>query len=275
MTTQVIMLMLLSFPLWANTSIESRIHDVDYGIQPHEDTLVLLENGKVLRIKDKEKSFLLDKGIQLKLSFDKNNYLKSVSESDFASEEEVLTSEAPSSQPTLVESMAKAELLFKDMRRARGESECFNRAHVWSYELFTKHQIVSQKMFIFFTIRYIREHDFEWWFHVAPMILVNENSKMAEKVIDRTFSKGPRDIEAWKTIFIGKDIQCPTVTKYSDQADYPFTNDCYFMKAPMHVHQPLDLEMQEVWSVYKTEFTVPDLTAAYDNAFGMKYNGGF
>ena len=148
--------LLLSFPIWGNTVIESRIHDVDYGIQPHEDTLVLLENGRVLRIKDKEKSFLLLKGSQLKFSSDKNNYLLNVTENELVTEEESLPVTTPTYEPTIVDGLENAVQFFKGMRGAKSKSECFNRAHVWSYELWTKHHINSQKIFIFFSKKYIR-----------------------------------------------------------------------------------------------------------------------
>ncbi len=265
----------LALPLWANTTVESRIHDVDYGIQPHEDTLVLLENGRVLRIKDKEKSYLLLKDSQLKFSFDQNNYLLNVTENKIVTQEEPLPSEAPLYEPTVIEGLETAVQYFKTMKGAKSKSECFNRAHVWSYELWMKHQVKSQKIFIFFSKKYIRDNDFEWWFHVAPMVVVNENSVLVERVLDRTFSKGPREISEWKTIFIGKDIQCATVSQYSDYADYPYTNECSFMKAPMYVHQPVDMEMQEVWNIQKSDFSITDLITAYKNALDANFNGGF
>lgn len=274
MTIQVIALLLFSLSVKANTLIESRIHDVDYGIRPHEDTLVLLENGRVIRIKDKEKNFLLGRSSPLSFSIDKNNYLLSVAENDSALEREVSTLDVPLFQPTAVEGLKLAEQYFKEMRRARNESECFNRAHVWSFELWKKHQVESQKIFIFFSTKYIREHDFEWWFHVAPMILVIEDSKLVERVMDRSFNKGPREVVDWKSTFIGKEIQCASGSKYSDYADYPYTTECTILKAPMYIHQPLDLEMLEVWNTQKPEFTLLDLKTAYKNGFDIKYNGG-
>lgn len=266
--------LLLTSSSWGNTTVQSRIHDIDYGTHPHDETLILLENGRVLRIKNNDKSSLLTKDSQfLKISFDKNNYILDVSEKDFVTEEESFSPVLASFEPTSVNGLEAAEEYFNDNRNARNESECFNRAHVWSYELWKKHQVKSQKIFLFFSRRYIREKKFKWWFHVAPMIQVNDGTLTVERVLDSSFSNSSQDIHSWKNTFIGDKIECPTVSKYSDYADYPFINDCSILKAPMFIHQPLDLEMQEVWGIEKTEFSPADLKTAYKEAFKINYTG--
>lgn len=276
MTINVLILsFLLTFSAWADSSIQSRVHAIDYGIGPLEDTLVLLENGRVLRTHDKSPQYLLSGNKQLlKISVDKNNFITGVSERDFVTEEESLSTTSLPYEPTIINGLDAAEEIFDNNRNARGESECFNRAHVWSFELWKNHQIKSQKIFLFFSRRYIREHKFKWWFHVAPMIQVNDGTQTVERVIDSTFSRSSQNVQDWKSTFIGKKIECPVITKFSDYADYPFINDCSILKAPMFIHQPVDLEMQEVWGIEKTEFTHLDLKTAYKDAFRINYNGG-
>ena len=65
----------------------------------------------------------------------------------------------------------QAQALMNDFRRdTLNSSQCYNRAHVWTYEAFKKYNIYMGKMWIFYTDKYIREFNNKWWFHVAPYI---------------------------------------------------------------------------------------------------------
>jgi hypothetical protein len=175
-------------------------------------------------------------------------------------------------QPTVVTGAGLAKKYFNESRISRGDTQCFNRAHVWSFELWKKHQVKSQKVFLFFTLKFIREHNYGWWFHVAPLLIVDEWSGKKEKVIDPRYITAPRSIDWWVDKFVSNG-SCPVVPRYSEYADFPYIGECYIMKAPMFIHQPLDLQMQEVWDVQKNEFTHDDITWSYKEAFQMDYSG--
>ena len=52
----------------------------------------------------------------------------------------------------------QAQALMNDFRRdTLNSSQCYNRAHVWTYEAFKKYNIYMGKMWIFYTDKYIRE----------------------------------------------------------------------------------------------------------------------
>ena len=85
--------------------------------------------------------------------------------------------------------------LFNQLHRnKRSSSECYERAHVWSYQMHKIHNINSQKMFVFFTNKYKREINGQWWFHVAPGVLFNNELYM----FDPEFLDTPVTYESWK-----------------------------------------------------------------------------
>ena len=77
---------------------------------------------------------------------------------------------------TEVKTYAELNNLFTSLnKRSKRNSQCYERAHVWSYELFDSKNIFSYKAFIFFTRKYITNFDKNWWFHVAPSIKLNSD----------------------------------------------------------------------------------------------------
>lgn len=264
-----LLMLLAATPLFADTVITSRIQDIDYGRTRDEKTLIFLETGHV--IKPGDTKILLDRTKTWSFTLDDDHNVLSVGETSTLSPGYRLEDPVPY-EPTKVKS-GKAKDYFHESRISRGETQCYNRAHVWAYELWKNHQVKSQKVFLFFSRKFIREHDFGWWFHVAPMLVVDGWFGDSEKVIDPRYITNPRDIDWWIGKFISGNASCPTITKYSEYADYPYSEDCYILKAPMYIYQPLDLEMQEVWGLQKNEFQLQDLKWAYKEAFQMDYNG--
>src|SRR5690606_27145259 len=113
-------------------------------------------------------------------------------------------------------SMAEARSVFHSQDpNMKSCSQCFQRAQLWSYELWTGRGIKTAKVFLFFTHRYIRNYDYGWWFHVSPFILVNNK----ELVLDRTFTGGPLSMKQWTDVFMRNNARCPTVARYSDYWD--------------------------------------------------------
>lgn len=77
------------------------------------------------------------------------------------------------------------------------KSQCFNRAYVWAHEMYTKHDIVSKKILIYYTPnKFKKEIDPVWTFHIAPVVLVEGENI----VFDREFQKTkPANIDDWVT----------------------------------------------------------------------------
>lgn len=255
----------------AGTDLVARIHDIDLGNQGEED-LVLLTNGKVLRLPHGPlKSFIdlqaaKESESRIRLTFNDERIIEEV---------ELISSESPSFtpeltdenySPTIIPDMNTARQYFQEGRYKSKESQCFNRAHVWAYEWFTKHQLLSNKTWIFFTRKYIRKFAFEWWFHVAPSVVVMENEQPRHKVMDIKYGRQPLDLKRWTDIFMRNDAVCPMVKTYSDYANYPETGWCYTMRTSMFYYQPFDVEVLETWGTSKANWIEPEIKQAFKDA---------
>lgn len=260
-----------SFSLFANTEVTTRIHDVDYG-KNGEETLVLLESGHVTRLESK-KTLEFNRQKTWKFTLDIDHRILSMDEVKLSDHPQLSHQSIDEYVPSVVKG-GTAKNYFNESRISHGDTQCYNRAHVWAFELWKKHQVKSQKIFLFFSRKYIREHNFGWWFHVAPLLIVDGwLGGKSDKVVDPRYITAPREVDWWTGKFVSGNITCPEIKKYSEYADYPYSEDCYVLKAPMYIYQPLDLEMQEVWGVQKNDFVQLDLEWAYKEAFQMEYHG--
>lgn len=262
--------LMFAFSAQAAQVIRTKIHDIDHGKSKREPNLLFLESGHVLKIGDEKID--LDRTKTWEFLFDKNHRLLEINDAEDLNEYPV-EQKFQNYSPTIIKSNKTAKAYFWESRVSRGETQCYNRAHVWAYELWKNHQVKSQKIFLFFSRKYIRERNFGWWFHVAPLLVVDEWSGKSEKVIDPRYINAPRSISWWTGKFVAGDLNCPEIQKYSDYADYPFSQDCYVLKTPMYIYQPLDMEMQEVWGIEKSNFVKEDLQWAYKEAFQIEFNG--
>lgn len=275
-----LLLVLLHYPAFAGSTIISMIHDVDIDPHPGEDALVFLSTGEVGRIPMTRLSDIdalkegRDQKIWFKLKLSKTREILSFREVEKpgfsgASEDLFLKNTAPFA-PTVVKSLSSANAYFLEAKLKPKESQCFNRAHVWSYELFKKHKVLSNKIFLFFTRKYIRETNFGWWFHVAPLIHVAVGKDIKERVMDRKYSKGPSTVHQWIGAFMKEGHPCATVTTYSDYANFPESNYCYIMRSSMYYYWPLDLEREELYGYQKSGWKQDELKMAYQDALGLE-----
>ncbi len=168
---------------------------------------------------------------------------------------------------TNVESEAVAKNLFFTMRTdTKSRSQCFNRAHVWAWELNKRYikgrKIQVGKIWLFFTKKYIRNYDYKWWFHIAPYITVNHDLR----VLDRSFTDGPKSEREWTDRFIKSKQSCPEVFKYSDYREHQMTEDCYVIKSSVFYWQPWQVKNVELQGEERTEWLYGELKAAYRNA---------
>jgi hypothetical protein len=125
------------------------------------------------------------------------------------------------------------------------------------------------KSFIFFSKKYIRKFNFDWWFHVAPLVHVVNKNKIEERVMDIKYARGPRKMKEWSDIFMKDDSQCLIINQYSDFADWPESSNCYIMRTSMYYYQPLDMENLEKFGYEKNRWIESELQGAYAEAFNL------
>lgn len=159
-------------------------------------------------------------------------------------------------QPSVISSEYDAKKIYDSMPTDifKGRSGCFQRAHNWSYDLNQNRGVKSMKVFLFFTRRYQREFDYDWAYHVAPLIPVRMNDgSIQEMVFDPTFTSRPTWVDAskkdqyddkpipvseWIKYFIYPNVECPLVDNYDDYFNFQDRYYCYIMKAPMYNYIP-------------------------------------
>lgn len=196
------------------------------------------EDGRVYKVRNSESDSVGNITAILDV---KNNWLYPIATNNFANNNEVYEEEESFNtnfRPTNIGSIEEAEALFKTMyRRAKKKSQCYMRAHAWSYDLYRDHGINNEKIFIFFTRSYIVKYDFEWWFHVAPMVRVQNQAF----VMDRKYMRGPTTIKDWTDFFMKNDALCTLVNKYHPDMIQDFKGSCFLRIVPMYFWQPLTI----------------------------------
>lgn len=163
--------------------------------------------------------------------------------------------------PTDLASVEDANQIFNGMLNDgdRSRSQCFKRAHIWAYDMWSKMGLSTQKVFIFYTQRYIQLEDFEWWFHVAPLVVV----KGEDYVLDGTFMKEPVTLKAWQDYFIKSDkLNCPIISKYQDYSQNQWKRLCYLMKTPMYYFSPLNIENRDTQGMKRNHWVLEELQDA-------------
>jgi hypothetical protein len=268
---------LVSLPLLATTQISSQIYDIDVAAGTHQVTLVLLGTGQVTKI-PYGKSEILNRLLESKnkdqlydFIIDDDRFIVEASPihtypivDNFQTKtEKVLANYVP----TTVASPEVAKKYFHEARYNPKDSQCFNRAMVWTYEWWRLHSLKSNKLLIYFTRTYIRRYNFEWWFHIAPYVHVMDQGKVVERVMDVKYARGPLEFRKWTNIFTNKDPECLVITKFSDYADNPYIGDCYIQRTNMYTYQPADLQMNEAWNYTKDKFLMDEVRQAYLEAF--------
>jgi len=231
----------------------SNIHSIDLGTND-EPVLVYLNDGRVIRRERKEA--LKDPIINKFISPEKNSENpKSLIQNEY--------------YKTVLPSIQDVEDLFQNGRRDYLEdSQCYQRAHIWAYE-WRKKNIYSSKTWIFFTRRYIRKFNFEWWFHVAPSVHVSTHNGIKERILDLKYASAPLKLKNWTDIFIRDGSDCPIVENYTDQADYPESSSCFVMKSSMYYYQPFELELEEINGIEKSTWIREEVTQSYLQAFNQ------
>jgi hypothetical protein len=228
------------------------IHSVRYPQAAGEPHLIKLQDGRVLRSDAAAAA-------QAEMQLGRRSQSKSLH-----------FFPAPGSfNPTVILGDDAAVRLFNNLNRGYKQdrvTQCYNRAHVWAYEEFKKSGLHSQKSFIFFSDDFILKNNFEWWFHVAPTILVDVEGDLQHQVLDHQFAQRPLNLREWTGLWV-KDRHCPFINKYSHYSGAMKNEDCYLMNVPMFIWQPKDIEDFERTGIPKTQFTQWEVQHAYQEAF--------
>lgn len=273
---------LIALPAIAARQVTTQIHEIDFGTQVYDEVLVFLKSGDVARLQksnlDKIElvQSLKSKNQWFTFTLDKNRMIKKVKLSEAPKRtdtENLLNFDEANYTPTTVASMKVATSYIAESRQVtKEETQCFNRAMVWSYEWWRKHSLKSKKVFIFWPKEYVRKYQFKWWFHVSPYVhVLDSDGVIKERVLDVKWLDRPYNFQDWADYHATKDVKCRVVEKYSDYADYPFDTDrCYFIRANMYTWQPADLEMNEAWGYTKDAYNMDEVRAAYLEAFDIK-----
>lgn len=174
-------------------------------------------------------------------------------------------------RPTIYASYHDATAALNTFRRNnRQEAQCYDKAHVWSYEENYYNGSRLLKVFLFFSDAYIQRYNHPWWFHTAPYALVRMNGSVNERVMDAGFYQYPLKFKLWTDLFMKNKVDCKVVTKYSDYSQHPGEDDCYVIKTHMYFWQPKDLEAFEASGIQKTKFIEWEIRHAYKEGFGMQ-----
>src|SRR5690606_15063954 len=103
----------------------------------------------------------------------------------------------------------------------------------------------SNKVFVLFTASYINRNKFKWWFHVAPLVEVNESGSIQSRVMDFRYTDRPLPIKEWTDVMVFSKRPCKVTTKFSEYDINPQTEDCYLMVESMYYRLPGDIYNQE------------------------------
>ncbi len=172
-------------------------------------------------------------------------------------------------RPTVYASYQQATNALQSFRNdSLKDAQCYDKAHIWSYEENYYHQSRLLKVFLFFSDSYIERYNNPWWFHVAPLAQVKMGSNVVERVMDAGFAQFPLKMKLWTDIFMKNQASCKVMEKYTDYSHHPGEDDCYIYKASMYFWQPKDIEALEVGQPAKTQFINWEIRHAYKYGFG-------
>ncbi|HLW57616.1 MAG TPA: protein-glutamine glutaminase family protein [Bacteriovoracaceae bacterium] len=265
--------------LFVNSALAERfkdtIHSIDLGTTPEEDHILKLESGRVAFISpddfhyEKNAQALIGEYVEIEVD-DQLTVLSltSLPREEIPQRETETETEIkfPTEKmtPTVIRDWNTAMRIWNGMNRSYKQvSECSDRAHVWAYEEWRKHNLYSMKAFLFFTNTYIRAYRYNWWFHVSPYALVHEYGRDVEHVFDRRYASIPRHFKEWTDIFIRSRKACPVTTyrHYRNNRNGP--EHCFVVKSTMYYRLPLHVRNLEDSGIVKTQFSTSEVNFSY------------
>lgn len=248
---------------------QDHIHSVSEG-KSGEEHLLYLSSGRVVYFDSNEAPYFepgdFTEGERVELEVDEDLTLTGLVSLPATETEESLfpIENVTAHDPTILPDFASANKIFYGMNRSwKSETECSDRAHVWAYEEWKKHNLHSNKVFLFFTNTYIRRYRFYWWFHVSPFTLVNDNGSVVEQVLDRRFTRTPYGMKQWTDVFIRSKKTCEEKTYAYYRANKNGPEHCFVVKTSMYYRLPLHVRAMEDNGVIKTQFSTNEVNFSY------------
>ncbi|MFA5584703.1 MAG: protein-glutamine glutaminase family protein [Bacteriovoracaceae bacterium] len=248
------------------------IHSVDLG-QGDEEHILKLQNGRVAFIPADDSFYVKNAneliGEYVEIELDDRFTLLSITSlprEEMPQEEDLVMDESSPEKmvPTVIPNWNTAMKIWNGMNRSyKQNTECSDRAHVWSYEEWRKHNLYSMKSFLFFTNTYIRAYRFNWWFHVAPYAFVREYGRDVEHVFDRKYASIPRHFKEWTDIFIRSRRACPVTTYRHYRNNRNGSEHCFLVKSTMYYRLPLHVRNLEDSGIVKTRFSTSEVNFSY------------
>lgn len=254
-------------------TIVDKIHSVE-SVPGAEVTLVKFSQGRVGYLTSLEKSgedLSVMEGKEVRAVLDARYNIKAlealeVNEKslDFDFQDTV----RPTYEPTVISSPEEARALFNNLNADyKRKSECSDRAHIWSWEMFKEKGIKSEKVFAFFTATWITKNRLKWWFHVAPLVTVNTGSGTEKLVMDYMFNDRPLPIKSWTDNMVFDSRPCKMTEKFSEYDVNPQTEACYMMIDNMYYRLPADLHAQELRGQYRSNWNLSEVRTSYKWGF--------
>jgi hypothetical protein len=189
--------------------------------------------------------------------------------------------------PTVLDSYEQVQKVYESMSwqyfkpgaRRWNPSQCYMRAHLWTYDFFkNQNSLKAMKVFVFYTHAYKEwyqqqardqewgESEFGWWYHVAPYVLSRSpgdpQSKVQEWVLDPSFddlvasesdAEKPLNMKAWTDLFVESKKPCRENVRYEDfrcevekvgstcRQAIVGQEHCYLVKVPATLYTPDDV----------------------------------
>ena len=272
--------------LGSPSTIQTRIARVIEPVSSGDDFEVYSTvDGRVYKVKQENTELLKslaaarndDRPVELHLDGDQVSALRKLSSVESATYHDDLSQQAgflPASfgdyEPTQFSSFSEAQSLYNTMhRRFSGgffsHSQCYQRAEVWSHDLYRQQGVKTMKVFLFFSNRYRKEVPKEkWWFHVAPFTYVNGTQYVLDPIECYNCSR-PATMREWSDVQIVLHAPCREVSSYQEyeRLNQGWGDYCYLRKVPMYYYQPRDVEALDESRAVQSSFRSEDLHHAY------------
>ncbi|MBA2405638.1 MAG: hypothetical protein H0V66_12750, partial [Bdellovibrionales bacterium] len=117
--------------------------------------------------------------------------------------------------------------------------------------------------------KFIRENNFKWWFHVAPLVNYKQGQQTKKAILDAALSTRPLSLQKWTNKLMQNKAVCQPIERYSQYALSAASEDCQVYLAPMYYWQPKDLENLEYDGVEKVNFFEWEINRSLEQAFGI------
>lgn len=118
---------------------------------------------------------------------------------------------------------------------------CYARAHYWARSFELGFDIRSMKVFVLFTPLYRNAHKFDWWYHVAPFVPVQNENAEESQVLDPSYETDPKPLRDWVFHFASKAQECRVAKTLSEYDDQLALGGCVVILANMYHYTPTDL----------------------------------